>query len=259
MSLLPPSSGAAKAFSVPPLTCSGRDGKLYQRRKDIEARIASIINLDTSNWVAEAKGLPAEVLVYLTRAIASFDADVAGRLIFELSDRTHRVVIRWARGFSKIEIEEIVHTIDRQIIELVLVPEPSNQSEILEVAFSEVVKRWTLKEVSKVQNRPSSSKKSVDTENPPERPDEGVGAQERLLQMEDAARLPELLRKAEGAVRDPRHYEVLVLRYCYDWPIESNDPEEPTLAKRYGVSPRQIRNWIAKGLETIRTALGVTL
>ena len=259
MSLLPPSSGAAKAFSVPRLTCSGRDGKLYQRRTDIEARITAIINLDTSNWVAEAKSLPAEVLVYLIRAIAGRDADVAGNLIFELSDRTHQVVIRWARGFSKVETEEIVHTIDRKIIELVLAAEPSNQSEILEVAFSEAVKRRTLKEVSKVQNRPSSFKKNVDIENPPERPDEGVGALEGLLQKEDAARLQELLRKAEGAVRDHRHYEVLVLRFGYDWPIESNDPEQPTLAKKYGVSSRQIRNWITQGLETIRTALGVKL
>ena len=259
MSLLPPSSGAAKAFSVPPLRCSGRDGKLYQRRTDIEARITAIVKLDTSNWVAEAKSLPPEVLVYLIRAIASRDADVAGSLIFELSDRTHHVVIRWARGFSKVETEEIVYTIDRKIIELVLAAEPSNQSEILEVAFSEAVKRRTLKEVSKVLNRPSSSKKSVDMENPPERPDEGVGALEQLLRVEDAARLPGLLRKAEGAVRDPRHYEVLVLRFGYDWPIQSNDPEQPTLAKKYGVSPRQIRNWITQGLETIRTTLGVKL
>jgi len=96
-------------------------------------------------------------------------------------------------------------------------------------------------------------------ENPPERPDERVGTLEQLLQKEDAARLPELLRQSEGAVRDPRHYEVLVLRFGYDWPIESNDPEHPTLAKKYGVSPRQIRNWITQGLETIRTALGVKL
>ena len=40
--------------------------------------------------------------------------DVAGSLIFELSDRTHQVVIRWARGFSKVETEEIVHTVGGQ-------------------------------------------------------------------------------------------------------------------------------------------------
>ena len=258
MSPLPPSSGA-RAFSVPPLTCSGGDGKLYYRRADIEKKILEMVHRRPSEWVEAADILPAEVLVYLIRAIASSDADVAGSLIFKLTERTQQVASRWARGFSKVEAEEIIHTINRKIVELVLAAEPSNQSEILEVAFSEAVKRRTLKEVSKVQSRPSSSRKSVDADNPPDQPDEAVGRLEGFLQMEDAARLPELLRKAEGAVRDPRHYEVLVLRFGYDWPIESNDPEQPTLATKYGVSPRQIRNWIKQGLETIRTALGVKL
>lgn len=258
MSPLPPSSGA-RAFSVPPLTCSGGDGKLYYRRADIEKKILEMVQKRPSEWVEAADILPAEVLVYLIRAIASSDADVTGSLIFKLTDRTQQVVSRWARGFSKVETEEIVHTINRKIVELVLATEPSNQSEILEVAFSEAVKRRTLKEVSKVQNRPSSSQKSIDADNPPDQPDEAVDALEGLLQMEDAARLPELLRKAEGAVRDPRHYEVLVLRFGYNWPIESNDPEQPTLATKYGVSSRQVRNWIKQGLETIRTALGVKL
>lgn len=259
MSLLPPPSGAARAFSVPPLTCSSRDGKLYYRRADIEKKILEMVQKRPSEWVEAADILPTEVLVYLIRAIASSDADVTGSLIFKLTDRTQQVVSRWARGFSKVETEEIVHTIDRKIVELVLAAEPSNQSEILEVAFSEAVKRRTLKEVSKVQNRPSSSKKSVDAEKPSDQPDEAVGALEGLLQMEDAAGVPKLLRRAEGAFRDPRHYEVLVLRFGYDWPIESNDPEQPTLAAKYGVSSRQIRNWIKQGLETIRTTLGVKL
>lgn len=259
MSLLPPSSGAARAFYVPPLTCAGRDGKLYCRRADIEKKILEVVQNRPSEWVETADTLPAEVLVYLIRVIASSDADVTGSLIFKLTGRTQQVVSRWARGFTKLETEEIVHTINRKVVELVLAAETSNQSEILEVAFSEAIKRRTLKEVSKVQNRPSSSKKSVDAGSPPDQSDEGVGALEELLQMEDAVRRPELLRRAEAAVRDPRHYEVLVLRFGYDWPIESNDPEQPTIAKKYGVSSRQIRNWIKQGLETIRTALGVKL
>jgi hypothetical protein len=64
MSLLPPSSGAAKAFSVPPLTCSGGDGKLYYRRVDIEKKIFEMVQKRPSEWVDAADILPAEVLVY---------------------------------------------------------------------------------------------------------------------------------------------------------------------------------------------------
>jgi hypothetical protein len=224
-----------------------------------QSQILEVLQNRPSEWVETADTLPAEVLVHLIRVIASSDADVAGSLIFKLTERTQQVVSRWARGFTKVETEEVLHTINRMVVELVLAAAPTNQSEILEVAFSEAVKRRTLKEVSKVQNRPSSSKKSVDAKSPPDQPDEGVGTLEGLLQMEDAVRRPELLSQAEAAVCDPRHYEVLVLRFGHQWPIESNDPDQPTLANKYGVSPRQIRNWIKQGLETIRTALGVKL
>jgi hypothetical protein len=259
MSLLPPSSGAARVFSVPPLTFSGRDGRRYQRRADIETSIAATLRTNPLGWMQDAEALPAEAIVYLIRYISSRDGDIAGNLIFELTQRIYAVARRWAMGFSKTETEEIIHTINQDIIELVLTEKPSRQSEFLEVAFSKTVKRRTLNEVAKVKNSPRSSRKNGDSENSLGARDKHIDALEALLEIQDESRVRELVRKAQEAVRDPRHYEALLLRYGHDWPIDSQDPNQPTLAKRYGVSARQIQNWIANGLENIRIALGVQL
>ena len=107
------------------------------------------------------------------------------------------------------------------------------------------------------RSRPVTSQVSLsgNDETTIEVPDQRINALEDLLKNEGLA----LLRKAEAKIRDPRHFEALVLRYGYDWPIESEDPAEPTLSKKYNLSPRQIRNWIVSGLETLRVALGVKL
>jgi hypothetical protein len=254
MSLLPPSSGAARAFSVPPLTCSGRDGKRYQRRADIETKIVEMVQKRPSEWLESADSIPAEVLVYLIRAIADDDRGLAGDLIHRLSRTIQSVARRWAKGFSQDKTEEIIEAVTGSIIELVLAERPSRQSEFLEMAFSRKVKGKTLNEVAK--SRPFSQVSlSGKDETTLEVPDERINTLEALLKNEGL----ELLRKAEGKIRDPRHFEALVLRYGYDWPIESEDPAEPTLSKKYNVSARQIRNWIVSGLETLRAALGVKL
>ncbi len=255
MSLLPPSSGAARAFSVPPLTYSGRDGKRYKRRAEIETKIIEMVQKRPSEWLESADSLPAEVLVYLIRAIADDDRGLAGDLIHRLSRTIQSVARRWAKGFNQDETEEIIQAVTGSIIELVLAERPSRQSEFLEMAFSRKVKGKTLNEVAK--SRPLTSQVSLtgNDETTLEVPDERINALEALLKNEGLA----LLRKAEGKIRDPRHFEALVLRYGYDWPIESEDPAEPTLSKKYNISPRQIRNWIVSGLETLRAALGVKL
>lgn len=260
MSLLPTSPGAARAYHVPPLTVLRPNGKVYVRRRDIEERIASVFRDDPTRWVQEAKkDLPAEVLIHLIRYVARYDRNTAGDLIFELSKRVQSVVLRWARGFSQVEADRIIETIQRDIIEFVLAEQPSLGSDFLEVAFSEAVKRRTIKLVAKAQRlRPVSLSTGVTTQES-DLPDLRLNGLEELLRLDSLASRREMLDKARAAVKDPRHFEALLLRYGHDWPIESENADVPTLATRFGVSPRQIRNWIMKGLESIRTALGVQL
>jgi hypothetical protein len=47
----------------------------------------------------------------------------------------------------------------------------------------------------------------------------------------------------------------VILHYQLEWPLSSTDPAKPSLEDYFGVSERQIRNWMKEGRAAIRKAL----
>lgn len=256
---------------VPPLTCSTLDGRPYRRRADVEESILHALERPPAEWPAMASRtgeghLPDEAVVFLMREIRSNDRDNLGRLVHELGLRIARIAKRHAQGFDRDTTFEIVEKVEKQVIDLILAETPSRQSEFLEIAFQKAVERRTINAVAKRKQAPLPLRAAPveareDDDEEPERltervPDERPNPEEIVSEFEDLGRRPELVRKALNAVKDPRHRDAVILRYLRNWPITDQDPNKPTLARHFGVSGRQIRNWLNDALKAMRAAIG---
>jgi hypothetical protein len=261
---------AKSAVSVPPLTSTKLDGTPYVRHADITAAIAQALALPKNQWEewaarSDATRMPSEALVFLVKMTAGTDRDLFGRLVWQLNLRIEAIAKRWSRGFDPHTTEEILESVERRVIEIALVTSPTRQSDFLEVAFSKAVKRYTINAVEKRRNAPVSLSAKPNTgpeddEDDLERPtetvvDEGPMPDELATILQDKEKHGAALRRAQGLVKDIRHYEAVILHYQLDWPLSSKDPAKPSLEDYFGVSERQIRNWMKEGRAAIRKAL----
>lgn len=218
--------------------------------------------------MSDAKGdgcLSNEALVFLVRQTRNGDRDLFGRLIHLLGSRALRIAERWAQGFDRDTTNEIVWNVEKEILDLVLTDTPCRQSDFLEVAFGKAVERRTINAVQKRKQLPLPLRASFadkhEEETEPETPtelvaDECPSPEEMLIALESEVLLPELIQKAHAAVKDRRHLEAVILRYGHDWPITDKDPAKPTLVRHFGVSEKQLRNWIKDALKLMRAAVG---
>ena len=261
---------AKSAVSVPPLTSTKLDGSQYVRHADITAAIAQALSLPKDQWEewaarSDATRMPSEVLVFLVKATAGTDRDLFGRLMWQLNLRIEAIAKRWSRGFDPHTTEEVLESVARRVIEIALVTSSTRQSDFLEVAFSKAVKRYTLNAVEKRRNAPMSLSTEPhagleddedETERPTERVvDEGPPPDELASILQDKEKRAAALRRAQSLVKDIRHYQAMILHYQLDWPLSSTDPAKPSLEDYFGISERQIRNWIKDGRAAIRKAL----
>lgn len=261
-----PSPSEPTSKGIPRLTCSTVGGKSYTRHPDVEAEILRALERPRGDWGAMAEGrsedrLSNEALVFLIRNSRNGDLDVFGRLVYELSRRTLRIAQRWAQGFDSCTTEEIVRKVDEEIVVSLLTREPCRESEFLEIAFGTAVKRRTIKIVEK-HKQDALSRRALSVEisgDPAVRArvrDKGPGPQGIISELENQARRSALVRIACSALKDRRHLEAVILRHVHGWPITDKDPTVPSLARHFGKSEKQIRNWIKEALETMRAAIG---
>ena len=255
---------------IPRLISTKQGGAPYERRADVEAAIAEALKQPPSEWVALAKAtgehrIADETLVFLVRAARHDDPNVLGSLVDELSRRISSIAKRFSGGFNPGTIEAIVQKVEISILESIFAKLPSRQSEFLEIAFKQAVTRRTINVVALFKQEAMSGALDVihSSDNASEAEDSQrdfrdirPGPEEIVLSLEDAALVPERIRAARRSVKDPRHWEAAVLHYVHGWPLTSTDPHKPCLKRHFGVSERQIYNWITQAMESMRSAIG---
>jgi hypothetical protein len=259
---------AKNAAGVPQLTSTKLDGTPYARHADVTEAIACSLALPKGQrveWSSGLKGPALRARQFLVKSTATADKDVFGKLVWQLHLRIEQVAKRWARGLDRDTTEEVIEGVQKRVMEIALTTPPSRQSDFLEVAFSQAVKRYTLNAVEKRRNAPlplnpkqhaALEDDGEDAERPTERvEDDSPQVEELVSLLQDQARRGPLLRRAQAAVKDIRHYEAILLHYGFGWPYAPGNPAEPCLQDYFGVSERQIRNWIKDGMAAIRTAL----
>ena len=253
---------------VPRLRSCTRDGTPYQRHSDVEAEIVVALARPQAEWPTMCHGpkrLSNEAIVFLIRRTLNQDRDVCGHLIRHIGRSVAGIAKHWAQGFDPITTDEIVWHVEIEIVELLLAATPTRQSEFLEVAFGKAVERRTINAVQKRRHSPmplraaatDDSNEITESERHGESvADEGPLPEQIAAELQDKVRRRELIRKAQASVKEPRHLEAVILRHVYGWPFNEKDGSKPSLVKHFDKSERQIRNWIAKGLEAMRAAIG---
>lgn len=255
----------------PPLTSKRRTGEPYVRRPEVVEAIRAALARPATEWAAlidsGAGGpMPPEAIVFLARRAAhDGKRDIFGALIWVLAARVARSAKKRAGGFDRETVDEIVEAVERRIVDRVLQDPPSRQSEFLEVTFDLAVKRQTINAIEKRVEAPVSLTigqcAADDEDSVPASElvaDDAPGPAELIDETHDPVRRHKLFESARKVVKNPRHYEAFVLFYKHGWPLSSEDPSKPTLAKRFGRTERQIRNWIRAAEKAIRTSLGDT-
>jgi hypothetical protein len=255
--------------AVPRLRSSTRDGTPYERRADVEAEIAKAMGRPQAEWPTLCHGprrLSSEAIVFLVRRSLNENRDACGQLIRHLGKTVAGIAKHWAQGFDPITTDEIVWQVEIEIVELLLAATPTRQSEFLEIAFGKAVERRTINAVQKRRHSPLPLRATSPVTDSDDRTeaegheesvaDEGPLPDEIAAQLQDKVRRRELLGKARASVKDPRHLEAVILRRVYGWPFNEKDGSKPSLVKHFQKSERQIRNWIADGLEAMRAAIG---
>lgn len=266
----PPPADATPVAEVLPLASATGTGKPYQRRADVEDWIGRVIRVPMTQWpsLAAADGparLPSEVIVYLIKASQALDINVWGQLIHYLSRRMTRIAMPLIRGLDRETKEELIEAVQKKVVDLILQSPPCAQGDYLQIAFNDGVKQRTINAIAKRRRFPLPLRKapspSSDGEEEDESltdriPDDRPDPEELALAQTDRAEMARLLRLAKASVKDPRHYEAFVLRYAYGWQAAVKDPQAPSLAKRFGVSRRQIQTWLQTARDQIRAAIG---
>jgi hypothetical protein len=244
-----------------------RDGKRYERSATVLTELGRILSLPQYDWIAEAEHLQNETLVFLIRKTRRGDPEVYGCLFQELITRITRHARRWVWGLDPTIAEEIVSKVEIDIMNLVLAQESSRKTEVLEVAFARAVKRRTVNAARNHKGSPMGRRGRIQADatdedgDEIERPielvaDDRPGPQTILLETEDEARRPELIRKLLDAVKHPQQREALDLHYLGGLPITSRDPGKTDLVRRLQATSGQIKHRIAAGLKAIRKAIG---
>jgi hypothetical protein len=240
-----------------PLTCVSKTGEPYTRHREVEAQIAEALNLPIPDWAAREWRL--ETLVHLIRQRGrDNDQAVLGKLTMAFLEKAKPVVDRNSKGFGVADTEEVQIKVADKLGDLLMQAVPSRTSEYLEIDAATVIKQLTLAATGK--SRPKAS--AFSTTNSDE--DGKYTATVDRLASEDPDPAAHLLAQeaaASGgvwryldAITDPRHREAFILMKLYNWPLKNGPPGVPTLCDRYGMSDRQIRNWINEAIEQMREA-----
>src|SRR5207244_1623346 len=214
------------------LVSSTKDGKSYERPAHIREEIGRILSLPRSRWVAEAKELQNETLVFLVRRTHRVNDEVCGDLLKQLQKRIRERTRPFAVGLHDLDKEELLSNVEIRVLELVLTEERPRKHDILEVAFAQAVDRLAQDLLKKQSKSLTFNRAEIDAdctdedEEEAERPiefvpDPGPGPEDIVLDLDDRFHRHRLLRKALRAVKDPRHLEAAILHYAYGVPITS--------------------------------------
>jgi DNA-directed RNA polymerase specialized sigma24 family protein len=237
--------------------------KTYQPSPAVQAEIHQIQGLPQTEWDAKLKHARNETLVFMIRHVDRADQQLYGGIVQELRRRILHQARRSLRGVDSLVTEEILLNVEIDILETLLTPNPSRQTDFLQIAFAKVIQGKTVNALEKQRNSVLGHRGEfiVDAAEDADDVEEMGGPlalvadtrpnpEEALLQLEEQNERHRLLRKALRAVKDPRLRKAVILHYGHDWCVDR-------LAKHFNVTRGQMNHWIATAMAAMREACGV--
>ena len=257
--------------SVRPPTMTTEDGKPYTRSPEVEAQIAETLHWSGADLLGKHKSLLNETLVYHVRRFRERDEHLCGVLLHELAQRTTRTVKAAMHGIDPLGKADIAMQVEVEVLELAIAPEPSRQSEFLEIAFTQAVKRRALNRREQfkgtVQGHRGRYKPkpwvNLDEHDKERRrplefaPDSRNGPESAVAAFQDEQfreQAYEIVRAAlEG--EDDRLMLGFRLHVVDRWPLWSADPKVPTVARHFSLTRGQAKYLFEKTRKIIDEVL----
>jgi hypothetical protein len=245
------------AAPVPPLKSLKENGEPYRRRPNVETQLGRIWALPPSKRIPLIPRMYDECVFHLIRHGREGDAEVVDALVVETSKRIRRQVRSTARRLKKFIVEEIVMTVEMQILEPLLGDQPVDTLDFLEVGFAAGVRARTI-DAMRVHLRSilgenrgwlETHETGVDG-NPYERPFELVA--DTGASPEDAAAQLCLMEKAAASVDTPEQWRALELHYLEGMPVESWDPGKQDMMRELKATKGEIYHLLKFGIQAIR-------
>ncbi len=249
------------------LTKLRTDGSLYQRRPQVEALLGQLVELDRYTLVERLKisnrtapaFVPTECLIYLLReAVRGNTAQWFNVLFAELDRRCRANLARAVAAGSVADAETVREEILGRFAEILAVGLKDDPARLdpFEVVFDKCFAALRIDGHRKTRARERREEPlEVEKEN------EKGEVLSRQFRQEEAAEafgmsnvefsvFRKQIGNAIGCIPDKQR-EVILLR-LQGLPIDSDDPNTDTIAKRVGVDERTVRNRIKRGIEEIR-------
>lgn len=260
---------------IEPLTQVKEDGTPYRRETKVEEQIRWALTLSreallSSLYQAESGEngfLNEETLVYLIRAYYKVhQRDIVQELWNVLYRRCVKMIrskIPQVDQRSSQAYQEIQFRLFNQIIHL-----DGEQGDMLQahfwVGFRSLVitvARSLIKDIQKdnvtepLTNLPGEELEQEEQESEDAEP----GATRRSLGMPSDIPIERRVIALEGLSLVPEPFKkAFILHYGLGYPVESNDPDEKTVSKILGKSPRTIYYWLGKAEEILKQWRGDT-
>ena len=265
--------GAGDVTQVLPLTKSSKDGKPYERSREVETQILSCLPLPPDLVVEQARlrdyraasFLSEECLIYLIREYHRQNAEeIVWSLLEILFRRCSRFIERMLQSLNAPLAEEAYEEVIGNLLDEAL-DLGSDRGDFMQVRFWVVLKRITISTYGRFRSHQSFVKKSIPLSSTGE-----YGIQDENDSFHDGTLKREIPDQSPSPEDFAMYQEVLhglgepyrtayVLQRFHGWPIESKDPDEPTISRHFGKTPRTIRNWLAsidEKLQPLRTEKG---
>jgi hypothetical protein len=255
--------------SVPPLTMTTEDGKLYTRSPEVTEDIGESLCWTIAILLARYTSLLNEALVFNIRRFRGQDEHICGLLLEELAKRVTRIVKATIRGRDPLAKADIAMQIEMEILELAIAPVPSRKSEILEVAFTHAVKRRAINLRKQLKGTVQGNRgrykplQDLDEEEknrkrPLEFAPDGRNSPEAALVAFQDERCRDqayqiAMEELEGEdERLPLMFRLVVVD---GWTVWSANPDVPTVARHFGLTRGQTR-YLMEKIDNIIAAVG---
>jgi DNA-directed RNA polymerase specialized sigma24 family protein len=249
-----PRAGGRHLHNLRPLTHLGADGRVYQRRPEVEQQIREAIELshtelqqriEITDRVATGY-LKDECLVYLLREALRSGAGGDVELLRDaIVRRCLPIVRRWVGTLAEADdavqdgIEQVFTRIgDRH----------SDRGDYYEVSFGQAVHTAAIDTYRRHFRREQAAAGGIALDGLEERlagpatdtPEASVLRKERLMEAGEAL----------STLREPLR-EAVVLRHYFGWPLEDSDPRRPCLCRHFNVTARTLNNWFRDAERTL--------
>jgi len=260
-------------FDIPPLRKRTREGKLYSRPAEIENAILELLDLQFEEFIRRAKNqnrshpeyVPSEVLVHRIRETRNNNSDeqfnALYSVLFErINQSSPRAGFRVIGGSGEVgHINDVREYVTDKFVNLIVKDknEYEEKLDIFEARFDRalgMLRKDAFRKVMRYEEplTPLEYDEYGDIQDEVEEISALINPP--LMTLDEQITYRTRIRSAIDNLPEMERRVIIMLEA--DLPIESKNPDEQTISRLLGCTPKTVRNRRDRAIQRIRKALG---